>query len=84
MTPIDVSYLESFDMKIMIEKGKKCTIKPDNHVSYEITEVKSKTISIKMDDQTIEETYHFVDLKEVNGNSRIEHVPVYNINLLND
>lgn len=68
----------------MIEKGKKCTVWPDSQVQYEITDVKSKTIKIKMENNTIEETYYFANLKEVDGNSKIENVPVYNINLLND
>jgi hypothetical protein len=55
----------------MIEKGIICTIWPDNQVQYEITNIKTKVLKIKIDNKIVEETNHFVDLKEINGNSTI-------------
>lgn len=66
----------------MIEKGKICTIWPDMRERYKITEVKSKTITIVIDNLKKEVTQYFVDLKQVDGATEVSNVPINNINLL--
>lgn len=69
----------------MIETGKKCTVFPDNEVQYEITNVMSKTVSIKVDEKKETVTNYFVDLKQVdNTKIKLLNVSINNITLLNE
>lgn len=69
----------------MIETGKKCTVFPDNEVQYEITNVMSKTVSIKVDEKKETVTNYFVDLKQVdNTKIKLQSVSINNITLLNE
>lgn len=68
----------------MIEIGILCTVWPDSHVEYEITEIRIKTLEIAIENRNIKETYYFVDLKKVDDASIVKDVPIYNINLLNN
>jgi hypothetical protein len=68
----------------MIENGKICTIWPDCQIQYEITNVISKPITIMIDNKSLEQVSYFVDLKELNGNSILNNVSIYHINLIND
>lgn len=68
----------------MIEKGKLCTIWPDCQIQYEITNVISKPMTIMIDNKSLEQVSYFVDLKELNGNSILNNVSIYHINLIND
>jgi hypothetical protein len=69
----------------MIETGKKCTVFPDNEIQYEITNVMSKTVSIKVDEKKETVTNYFVDLKQVdNTKIKLQSVSINNITLLNE
>jgi hypothetical protein len=62
---------------IIIEIGGKCTIHPDNNLIYEIIDVKSKDLVIRLGKTTETVTNYFVDLKRLDKpNEKFSNIPV--------
>ena len=61
----------------MIEIGGQCTIHPDNNLIYEIIDVKSRNLIIRLGEATETVTNYFVDLRRLDKpNETFPNIPV--------